>query len=272
MIYLSDEEGYESLENVEEHDLTNHGVLPPELQFLHGLCLVGEGGSDFLAERLVRSVTHLDDEYVDHHQLVLDNVDSDETSLEIYRRTMSDTLTKSAGYALLIDIVAKTKKGREWSHRLLPIYDKYFEEIQKSDEVKVLQVSPSALSSFMITKRNHYVKVLLATQRMQLVKANALIPAEGENRDNDLNEAYKISMAIVDTIYRYRTTLLLEIQNRDIDSDTKEVNTCFMFYLHVQQQYLILRANKLLCLFSYRRYAFYLDASESCQHVLKVTK
>ena len=215
MVYLSDEEDFEADDSNEIVSLMKLGILPPELQLLHGMCLIGQGGGDFLAQKLVQSVTSLDDDYLDESQTMFDQSSADEISMEMFRRAMIDTLSRPAGFALLTDILLKTKRECEWSNRLLPLYENCVDEIERSDEVRVLQVYPSALSITMATKRSCYIKLLLATQRMRLFEAKS---------NDKFNEAYENVITIVDTIYRYHTTLLLEIDNREINDDSKEVS------------------------------------------------
>lgn len=224
VVYLSDEEDFESAEEILR--MMKNGILPPELQALHGMCLIGEGGSNFLAEKLIRAVECLDDECMDQKRYLIDHSSSDETSLELFRNAMAETLSKPAAYALLNDIVIKMNKEAEWSSKLLPIYEKYIEEIEKSDRVDVLQLNPSALSLFVSSKRNYYLKVLLAVLQMRLIKAENLMPKKQEIPYDKTCAAYKLVLAIIDTIYRYRTTLLQEVNKRDISNESKEVSQC----------------------------------------------
>ncbi len=213
VIYFSDEEDFDTETSADIIGMMKHGVLPPEIQFLLGLCLIGEGGSDFLAGKSIEVLTSFDDDYIEYRS-VLEHCTADEVSLELFRRTMVDTLSKTAAYALLTDILIKTKREEEWSSRLLPLYESFIVDFEKSDEVAVMQVNPTALPLSMSIKRNYYVKVLLALQRMRLVQAKS---------KEKLQEGYSDAVAIVDSIYRYRTALLLEI-NRDINNETKEVS------------------------------------------------
>ena len=82
---MSDEEDFDTKESGEILKMMNLGVLPPELQVLHGMCLIGEGESNFLAGRLIQVLLSLDDMCVDQTQPILDHGASDDISMEVFR-------------------------------------------------------------------------------------------------------------------------------------------------------------------------------------------
>jgi hypothetical protein len=188
------------------------GILPPELQVLHGICLVGEGGKNFLAGKLIEATTSLEDEYAEVS--IFNSEESiEDTPFHLFRNAMTETLTKPAAYALLVDVVSKVKKEIHWADRLLPLYENYLIEIENSDEVKLLQMNPSALSMTMSTRRSYHVKTLLAILRMRLIRAEKLLPQGNVNLEQKI-ESYDITMSVIDTIFNYQTTLLLDIQKK----------------------------------------------------------
>ena len=140
-----------------------------------------------------------------------------------------DTLSKPAAFAFATDLILKMKEEEEWADRLLPMFEKYFDEIQNCEEVNVLQINPSALSLFMSTKRNYYVKTLLATLRMKLFTARKLAGNMGKSDGDMITEASKLAKSIFDTVYHFRTTLLREMNKRELNNESLEVSVILEF-------------------------------------------
>lgn len=220
---MSDEDDFDPTDSSEITKMMKRGVLPPELQLLHGMCLMGAGGSNFLAGRLIQAIESLDDEYTDQSQFMLDHGMSDDISWEIFRRAMVEPLSKPAAFSFVTDLVRKMGKEKEWTDRLLPIYEQYFNEIETCEEVNVLQINPTTMSLFMSTKKNYYIQTLLATLRMQIFKAQESVDLNGNDGDV-LANASGIATSIIDTVYRYRTPLLLELDAKELSNESIEVS------------------------------------------------
>lgn len=216
--YLSDDDHFDHNENQIFFDALKKGVLPPELQVLHGTCLIGEGGSDFLAEQLIKSMKFLDEDGPDEksHFLDIDHTIND-MAFEIFRGAMLDTLNKSSGFAFFTDFVLKTKKDVEWAERLLPIYEEYIGEIEGGQEVSILHMKPSSLPTQMLRKRNCYVKVLLFMLQLKLNRANELKSKDGSEK------ACNLANVVICTIRQYSTTLLPEINRRELSDESTKV-------------------------------------------------
>jgi len=220
--YLSDDDEFQSEEGENILQSMKHGQLPSELQVLYSLCLIGIGGNEFLAAKLFGAITSLDEREDDSSQSNYNNRGtSEEISFQIFRHAMVNNLSKPAAFAFVTDLLLKMKKEQEWAHHLLPIFECYFKRIEDSEEVTILQINPSSLSLCMSTKRSFHVKTLLAILRMKLYKAQKKI--EGvETYTESLSKAVDITMSIIDTIYQYRLTLLLEINKRKINDESIE--------------------------------------------------
>ncbi len=198
------------------------GNLPPELQVLYGVCLMGKGGNDFLVEKLLQAISSLDDECIERTQLMLNYGATDNISLDIFRQGMMETLNRPAALVFVSDLVLKMNKEERWADRLLPIFEAFLNEIENCEKLNMLQINPSGLSLYMSTKRNRHVTILIATLRMQTYKAQQLM---GPNADADkINDASKLATCIIDLVYRYQKVLLRETDARELCNDSIEVS------------------------------------------------
>jgi len=160
---LSDDEGIESNPGLISH--LQKGILPPELQVLYALCLIGEGGKNYLVFKLIQSLQHLkDDMYQDIEQEIIDPEAKSNSSWLVYRRAMTDELGKIPALAFVTDLLRKVGREADWANQVAP----YFRTTV--DSMEVFGFLEQSLSKE--TPRSHHA-VLISTQVVKIVLADA---------------------------------------------------------------------------------------------------
>lgn len=217
--YLSDDDFFDNIDNETALAAMGKGMLPPELQVLHGSCLIGEGGSDFVAEKLIKALKLLNDDEKNEAMNVAETENN--SSFEIFRGAIQDSLNKIAGFVFFTDFILQSNKQIEWSERLLPIYEQYINEIEGRQEVKILKMNPSSLSLHMSRKRQSYLKILLFMLKLRLIKAEKI------RRSGKTKQASNLAEDIYKTICHYGSTLLQEIDDRKLRDESIKVRSGF---------------------------------------------
>ena len=227
---MSDDDYFDNAANEEFLNVMGKGVLPPELQVLHGTCLIGEGGKEFLAEKLISAMKLLSgDQHNEIMHFTEDNEAANQTPLDLFRGAMLDSLNKPSGFAFFTDFILKTNKHTEWSERLLPIYDEYVKEIESCQEVDILKMNPFSLPLQMSRKRNYYLKVLLFLLQLKLNKAH------NANNSGDPGIACELANDIIQTIQQYSITLLHEINNRQLPDESVKVRLSLNYTMETRK-------------------------------------
>ena len=228
--YLSDDEAFECSEGEDIVQKMKQGILPPELQFLYSLCLIGEGGSKYLAGKLFNAIKELE---ADQHN----NMDTDmfpnednETSVEIFRRTMVNPMSKSEAFAFTSDLLIKMKKELEWSDTMLPLFEEQFKELEIRGGTELLLTRQPNLSSSLSRKRNTHLKILQATLYMKFHKAQSIIDSisscqELDGGERGYDNSSKIAISILDIVIHFREALWsTPTSARGLDSTSIQVS------------------------------------------------
>ena len=95
------------------------GVLPPDLKFLYALSLLGEGGNDFAALKMLSSVNDLDAE-CRVRPADIDLVP--DKSWFLFQRTATGELQRRDALLLLSDILRSKGIEESWAKKVLPFF------------------------------------------------------------------------------------------------------------------------------------------------------
>jgi hypothetical protein len=201
-IYLSDDDILEDLnDNSLEVATLKQGALPPELCYLCGLCMVGEGGRDYLARQMLDAVDALPPEEAADlddtnnsttnasHQIVDTQVrpDAEWIKLEkvtrkpvkrfaalVYLADMLTTTSTTTAWSGMTDaplkgggLVAITNKAEAWAGRVIPLFEKHV----KFAEGRRHLMTDEGQTVAPIVNQTFRLKLLLFMSRMKLFKA-----------------------------------------------------------------------------------------------------
>jgi hypothetical protein len=162
--YLSDEEML--LDDDEESPLVESlrkGALTPELRVLYGLALIGEGGRNFIAAKCLEAIDDLEQE----HREWFSEGDS-ETSISsepywfLFRRAMTEQLSRTGAYAFLADVLRKTNKEHEWALHFSPCFRRHIETLKRVGLINELLRSRDEITPNINFRKNQLLKVILA--------------------------------------------------------------------------------------------------------------
>lgn len=157
------------------------GTLPPELQVLFALGLIAEGGKNFLASQCIKSIEGLDNDTAAAVEIKL--VDTDTISYpawQVYRRAMTNPLTKVAGLAFVADMLKKTNKEKEWADRLSPLFWKEIECMQAAGVIEQALSAEKSKSPGTVLRRTQVLKIALAGSRFRMVQADSEATCDSE--------------------------------------------------------------------------------------------
>jgi len=165
---LSDDETFEKAPEVVSH--LRKGILPPEIQVLYALCIIGEGGKDYLASKLIESLANLQDDI--QQNATEEKVDTDikrNPGWFVYRCAMTDELTKIPALAFVSDFLRKFDREAEWACKIIPIFRSTVESMEASGLICEILSKQTLITPNEVLVSTQVVKILLAEARFSVV-------------------------------------------------------------------------------------------------------
>lgn len=166
--YISDEETLDASDAF--LNSLRHGVLAPEISVLYAICLIHEGGRNFIAKKCMASIDHLEQEPLSW--LTRDGITESELTGDpqwmLFRSMATDTLKRTEAYAFVASVLHKTGKETDavWSSHFAPIYGRIIDELRKNGFIDELtNYATDELSKF---RRDQILRVILAWGRLQV--------------------------------------------------------------------------------------------------------
>lgn len=194
-LYLSDDEVI--LESSDEHLLPSlkNGILPPEIRLLYSLSLIGEGGRAFLAKQCFKAIELLEADDID--ALISDPVDTDIVKDPLwygFRQDLTESLHKTAAFALAVDVLHKAKREAEYADVVTPLLQRHLKNLEMSGQMDIALFGRGAeVLKFAVPTRNSVIMLILASARMQIQYAETIASEKKE-------EATKIAFSVLDRI------------------------------------------------------------------------
>jgi len=170
--YLSDEEILPN--NDEESPLVeslHKGALTPELRVLYGLALIGEGGRNFIAAKYLEAIDDLEQE---HKEWISEGDNETKNSSEpywfLFRRAMTEQLTRTGAYAFLADVLRKSNKEHEWALHFSPYFRRHLETLKHVGLIDELLQSREKheITPNINFRKNQLLKVILASCKFDI--------------------------------------------------------------------------------------------------------
>jgi hypothetical protein len=178
--YLSDQEQLDDIESSPRFlDSLRRGMPPPETSVLFALCMIHEGGRNFLAKRFLESINLLEQETIALLKGDVGTVESSGDPLwQQFRSIVTEPLGgRIAAYAYVADNLRQSNKEAEFSSYLSPLFGRLVHELQKEGFTQELLTTTTVSSSATKKRRNQVLKVILAWGRLQIHNA---VKADGQ--------------------------------------------------------------------------------------------
>ena len=170
---LSDDDDLDCGDEQTDLGPLRHGVLPPEIQLLYGVCLAGEGGKAFLATQCIRSVIEqlpqesswwLTKKHVDT------NVSTDSMWI-VFHASMTEPLERTAAFAFVADAVQKSGRELDVAHRLVDLFQKFALDLSVKGFVDFVLKGSQRTHSITRHRQNLVLKILVASTRYRVESA-----------------------------------------------------------------------------------------------------
>lgn len=202
-VILSDDEDFEGPAGTGLLDMMKNGILPPELQVLYGLTLLSEGKADFLAVKMLKALEGLETPLNENIHEDLNENDGN-LSLRIFRKAMSEPMTQLEAYAFSADIFKNVSRST-WVDEVLPIFQNYFEKLQKENELNLLKESTSLVNNVNLSlKKENCIKVLFSTFRMRLDRAYRSCQSK---HIDDAKLVYDSALSVINDMLKFKKEL-----------------------------------------------------------------
>jgi hypothetical protein len=206
MTYLSDEEML--VNTSEESSLLvslRRGAMPPELQILSGLAMLGEGGRNFVASKYLQAIEELEQESVEWLY------DGDKEALFsrqprwfFFHRTMTEELTKTVAYSCLADTLKSTNKDAEWAFHFSPVFFRHLQKLREQGLIDELtKINNNDITANGVIRRSQILKVMLASCRLglnTLEVQQGISLVLGQKPDLDKDSRLQNALQVLDTL------------------------------------------------------------------------
>jgi hypothetical protein len=168
---LSDDEAFDSCKDESMVAPLRKGVLPPELRFLYGVCLAGEGGKVFLASKCLEAIMELplDDSSSLTNADVDANISTDSVWL-VYKETMTAAFTKISASIFVADTLRKSGREADLYQKLSWLFQQTISDLRTTgivDQVLTSQIQNGTVSG---NRQDKVVTILMAAIRYEIGK------------------------------------------------------------------------------------------------------
>lgn len=181
-VLLSDDEHLEEDPTSGLLDSLRRGLLPTEIRVLYSLCLIGEGGRDYVAAKCMESAWELEMETV--KWLIEEPLDiglNPDPLWNTFRRAMTELLTRTTAFSFANDVVRKTGKEERWCGRLAPLFRKHLDELRKIGLLDQLTKHEASPSPYVTMRKHQLLKVILGAARLDIANAELAGDKAGES-------------------------------------------------------------------------------------------
>ena len=213
------------------------GSLPPELQILYVLCLVGHGGKDFLAWNLLKNViVQLEVELpkMVGNDLMDTEIVPDE-AWTLFRRVAVSPIRCTQAILLLSEIIVKAGKLDDWAHRLTILIRGHVKNLEKRNNFLALRAIEAHESTATSLIRNEHIKLVLTLAQMCLhvgkqLNSKRMVQDSQSSSDKRQNmKAGNFALSVVELMVRFRQVLWHSpMKDGSIHPNSLEVCTFFL--------------------------------------------
>ncbi|CAB9498892.1 expressed unknown protein [Seminavis robusta] len=173
--YLSDDENLES-ETVGPRLLQSlrRGALPPEVSVLFSLCLIHEGGRNYVAKKCMDMIDQLEPEgkgWVS--DTATTKAVSKDADWQLYRASATDSLGRIAAYSLVAETLTGSGKDTEWASHFAPMFQKLVDYLEDNGLICAPVETTSFDSMSSRFRIRQILKCITSLGRLQVKSAHA---------------------------------------------------------------------------------------------------
>jgi hypothetical protein len=150
------------------------GVLPPEVSVLYSLCLIHEGGRDYVAKACMKAIVYLPQEGNLWIADTATNIQaSKQAAWQVYRASEAGPLGRIAAFAFVADTFLGSGKESQWAPFFAPLFEALVVDLEKHGLTKALANNSGLDSSLSRLRIRHVLKCIIAWARLHVKKAKA---------------------------------------------------------------------------------------------------
>lgn len=203
-MYLSDDDDFNSASGDAVICAMKLGILPPDLQLLYGICLLCSKDMDFLAKKMIESIDvipfHVSNE--DYFSVFDDT--SYISSTKFFRAPVIEPIDKLKALELIAETLTKAGKLRYWSPFLTRYYSDFFQNIEGSPFIHLLESDPSTISKFKTIQRSRLLKFFLVDHEMKINCAKTMVACTIDESANSFQNGIKIIFEVLQSLCSYK--------------------------------------------------------------------
>jgi len=149
------------------------GALTPELEVLYGLSLIGLGGKNFVALKLLESIRALDREPLSFFSFSRESTSiTTQSARSLVEEKAARPLGRIEALASIANILRSTGKEKELAHRVSPLFTSEARGLMKGNLIDTVLDDTEGTSRF---DREPLVQVLAAAASYQIEETKALL-------------------------------------------------------------------------------------------------
>lgn len=221
--YLSDEEQLDS--EADGADLLaslRRGAFPPEVSVLYSLCLIHEGGRNFIAKKCMNSINHLEQEsgaWVT--EAVLSPGLSKSLSWYLCRATAMEPLGRTAAYAFVAENLHQANKEADWADHFAPMFAVFTGRLLNTGLIQALHDSQGEQTPSVQFRRGLIEKCIHAWGRLEVIRASKVYCKASTLRDEAMHAKESIIRIFI-LLMKYLYTSNLKSPLVDSDGSASE--------------------------------------------------
>ena len=197
--FLSDDEGFQDQIPSEHLDSMRRGwFMPPQLKFMYGLGLLGQGDRDFVAQKCLETF-HL----LPNDALPEEGSGGSDAAWDAFRTSRScESLSKTQSLAILSDALRYTGKESKLVDFVSPIFSAHVEWMTESGIVAKLPDARDTDDPIVRRMADNYLKVLGASARADLSRSTTIAKKEGSATFEALAESIRRCLPLLEEFWR----------------------------------------------------------------------
>lgn len=229
---LEDDDEFDSITDESMLKSLSKGILPPEIQSLYASALIGKGGKDFIAWKILQTTVpqlEIEDLSVEEMELLdLTGVVSDPGNewMKFQRNTVSP-LRRTRMILFISDLLCKLEKNKEWNWisrltLLLRSHLNYLDESHRLSALRSVNINESSVVAF---ARNDHVKLILSLAKIQLYEAEYIRQSDELQTQEYKAKPAKLALNVIELMVRFRGVFWKgQKENSTIHDSSLQVN------------------------------------------------
>jgi len=203
---------------------------------LYAVSLIGEGGRNYIASKMIESISNLPQEGQEWlGEDVIDTSVRSDPTWQMFRRVMVDPLQRTAAFAFVADVLRKTGKEEEWASCLEPMFKAHLDFLEEQGLVEKKLNTYKTMNASLL--KNQLLKTILASARIALSRAESCVrelqTTTGKRcQSQQVEQAIKLASSAATTVTKVQSSSWNIGSDGSVSSKCIEVNTTFLCISH----------------------------------------